>query len=887
MFASHLILIALGLAPAAAPGDGTGLVPFVLPWNDGSEGPTDLSFLNHVPAGKFGPIRAGKDGHFHAGDQRVRFFGVNLCMAGTIPRKENAEGIAARMAKFGINVVRFHHMDTSPFPGGITRRDADGSGELVPEALDRLDFLISELKKHGIYADLNLLVGRSFRAGDGLPPEIEPLDWKVRHTVGMFTTKMIELQKQYARELLTHRNPYTGRTYAEEPAIAIVEINNENGIILHYLDGDLDRLPRPFSRDLNRQWNVWLKQRYPETADLRKAWSSRNEPLGREMLSPMSHKIALARPGWNLEQHEGAAANVVIESRDNDKSPVAMVNVTAAGKQGWHVQLNHPSLILRGGQLYTLTFRAKADPPRSIEAACGQAHEPYGNLGLSANVALTPEWREHRLSFVASADDINARINFSGLAKLTGKVWIAEASLRSGGMQGLEPDETIEQGRIPWIARHDSRVWSNEARVDLLRFLWEIERDYWQTMERFVKEDLKYPGVVIGTIVGCSTPNLQAGFDAVDGHAYWQHPDFPNRPWDPRDWTVQNRSMVNEAGGVLGGLSMQRVEGKPFTITEYNHPAPMTYSSECPLLLAAHAAFQDWDGLFLFSYNHSGRWDSGKIDGFFDIDQHPTKMVNMVNAALMFRAGHVAPAVEAVLSGLPAEREPELILRRGHSWKQVDQESLDVDPAISLLHRTAIRAGARNRDEQPGRIAPPDTKLLVSDTKEVAWDRRVPGKGVVTINTARTKAVIGFTADRSFKLDDVTITPGRSLQDWSTICLSLIEGQSFEGPGRAVLTATGYAENTDMKWTDQTRTSVADKWGRSPSLVEVVPARIVLPLSAERVEVFALDEKGGRKQRIEPKPEGRNHCVIEVGAQPTLWYELILRHDRRRSSSDR
>jgi len=99
MFVSHLILTALCMASPAAPGDGPGLVPFVLPWNDATEGPTDLSFLNHVPAGKFGPIRAGRNGHFHAGDQRVRFFGVNLCFAGTIPRKDDAEGIAAAARK--------------------------------------------------------------------------------------------------------------------------------------------------------------------------------------------------------------------------------------------------------------------------------------------------------------------------------------------------------------------------------------------------------------------------------------------------------------------------------------------------------------------------------------------------------------------------------------------------------------------------------------------------------------------------------------------------------------------------------------------------------------------------------------------------------------------
>jgi len=34
--------------------------------------------------------------------------------------------------------------------------------------LDREDFFIAELEKRGIYIDFNLLVGRPFKAGDGV-----------------------------------------------------------------------------------------------------------------------------------------------------------------------------------------------------------------------------------------------------------------------------------------------------------------------------------------------------------------------------------------------------------------------------------------------------------------------------------------------------------------------------------------------------------------------------------------------------------------------------------------------------------------------------------------------------------------------------------------------
>lgn len=55
------------------------LVPFVHPWDDASEGPTNIATWLHAPAGKYGHVRAERDGHFYVGAHRLRMFGVNLC----------------------------------------------------------------------------------------------------------------------------------------------------------------------------------------------------------------------------------------------------------------------------------------------------------------------------------------------------------------------------------------------------------------------------------------------------------------------------------------------------------------------------------------------------------------------------------------------------------------------------------------------------------------------------------------------------------------------------------------------------------------------------------------------------------------------------------------
>jgi hypothetical protein len=838
-----------------------GLFAFVLPWDDATASVTDLSGWLHRPAGRFGRVRAGEDGRYYAGDQRLRFFGVNFCFGANFPRPDDAVRVAARMAKFGINCARLHHMDMRMFPDGIRARGRDDTRELDSEALERLDYFVAQLKQQGIYVNLNLLVSRPFNAADGLPAEIEQLGWKDQHVVGFFHAPMIELQKEFARKLLTRRNRHTGLTWAEDPAIAFVEINNENGLIHAWLGGKLERLPEVFARELQRQWNDWLRRRHGSTEKLRAAWQARDTLPGAEMLR--------AGPDhWRLEQHAGAVARVA-PGADTDPPGAVRITVTEPGAQAWHVQYNQPGLSLKAGQAYTVAFRARAEARSVIEVNVGQARSPWELLGLDAPVELSTEWRSFRFTFNATADETDARLNFTGLGRQRGSWRLADISLRPGGVTGLAADARIEAGTVPLVLRRDSGGYNAEAQRDWIRFLWDTERGYWQQLRRYLKDELQSQAVIIGTIIGCSTPNLMAEFDAIDTHAYWQHPRFPGRAWDPEHWFVINRSMVNERGGVLPGLALKRVRGKPHNVTEYNHSAPNTFGSEAFLLLAAYAAFQDWDAIYPFACSHRrDDWDSRRIAGFFDIDQHPTKMVTLVPAMAMFARGDVAPGREAATVALPLEREIDA-LRGARAWNLVDAATAGMSREMPLLRRVAIAPGA-----DPARApdaGPAGRSRFETDTGELAWDLTDKSRGVVTVNTPRSKAVIGYGAGKTFALGDVVILPGETMQEgWSAITITAMS------PRRYLVTATGYAENTGMGWKTPEKSSVGRDWGEAPSLVEGVSARITLPAPAGRARAWALDERGQRRGEI---PVGvvapRGPATIGIGPEHrTLWYEI-------------
>lgn len=269
---------------------------FTVPWDDTTTGATDMSHLLDKPAGATGFIRI-VDGHLATGDgKRWRIWGQNLTRAAALPPMELAPVIARRLAKFGLNCLRLHHIDHR-WPDGIlmrrksqtplpprfrdaVQRDDEPTRALDPEAMARLDYFIFCCKQEGIYIDLNLNVSRPFTAADG----VKQVDWiGYGKALTYFDPQLITLQKEYAAQLLGHVNAYTGNRYAEEPAVAIVELVNENSIVESWVKGRLrgeqrepfgtwGDIPSAYAEDLDRLWNDWLLRRYPDRQALAAAW---------------------------------------------------------------------------------------------------------------------------------------------------------------------------------------------------------------------------------------------------------------------------------------------------------------------------------------------------------------------------------------------------------------------------------------------------------------------------------------------------------------------------------------------------------------------------------------------------------------------------------------
>ncbi len=241
----------------------------------------DFSHLLDAPAGKHGFVQV-KDGHLAFEDgKRVRFLGFNIAARSNTPDHATAEKLAARFASLGVNVIRLHAAD-APIGDDLRSwsscREAPlldyekGTSRLFnPEGLDRFDYLIAQLKARGIYLHIDLIVARPFLEGDGLDyPGSVPSCMK---RYPMYNPRLIELQKEYARELLCHVNPYTGLALKDDPAVMTVQINNEESAIKGNSGSDQGENMRPYREEVGRRFGDFLLRKYGSREALREAWT--------------------------------------------------------------------------------------------------------------------------------------------------------------------------------------------------------------------------------------------------------------------------------------------------------------------------------------------------------------------------------------------------------------------------------------------------------------------------------------------------------------------------------------------------------------------------------------------------------------------------------------
>jgi hypothetical protein len=636
---------------------------FPMVWDDALANTLDVSSLNPAPISEKQRLSIKNGGKFYdKTGRRVRFVGVNITAGDAFPTNANADKIAAHLHKMGVNLVRFHHMDApwatpnmfyvNGTPGAYytAGQSTVPTSTVDPTSLARLDYFIDALKRNGIYSNLNLQVSREWTNANGFT---EGATWASGKLMSYFHPLAITLQKQYARDLLTHTNPYTGTRLADDPAVAIVEMTNENSLFDGWW-GNKSQLPASYQEILRQQWNVYLKQRYGNTATLSAAWTVSNF-VNNGQFSGQS-------PWWTYN-NPPAAFNLAIETPTGVAAPLGNTlhfSGIQAGSDVWHVQMGQSEVTWQAGQSYTVRFVAKSNGNRNIIVSNdrGSGSTPdYNSNGLYQTVPLTTGWQVFSYTFNATSTTsvtTNGRLTFNLGNQGTNDVYIADVSVTSsaggnllGGSESLESSTVALRGQT-----------GDKAGVDFSKFLMDTEDRYVEAMRDLLKSEIGTRASitssqsVFGGLAGLKRES-GANTDFVDQHNYWQHPNFPGNAFDPSNYTIENYPLsgVSFGMGSLGGLTMYRANGKPFIVSEYDHPAPSEYAAEMIPMIFSYAAAQDWDGVVLFDAGNLV--GNNRVTGFFDNTNHPSKLGLFPWAAAAFLRGDIKPSPALATLSLP------------------------------------------------------------------------------------------------------------------------------------------------------------------------------------------------------------------------------------------
>jgi hypothetical protein len=217
----------------------------------------DLRDMNERTAGEHGLIKLSADGmSFVRGDGRpIRFWAAN---AGGLEKQAEIDDQVRFLAKKGVNMIRLHRSIPSAKEGSrITDVDE--------KEIDAIFRYVAAAKKNGVYVTLSPYWAHL----------TAPKSWNIEDYAGQqlwgilfFNDDLQAAYKAWTRELYTRVNPHTGVALKDEPAVAIVQIKNEDSLLFW----TFQNIKPAQMKILGRKYAAWLTKKYGSPDKALAAW---------------------------------------------------------------------------------------------------------------------------------------------------------------------------------------------------------------------------------------------------------------------------------------------------------------------------------------------------------------------------------------------------------------------------------------------------------------------------------------------------------------------------------------------------------------------------------------------------------------------------------------
>lgn len=458
-----------------------------------------------------------------------------------------------------------------------------------------------------------------------------------------------------------------------------------------------------------------------------------------------------------------------------------------------------------------------------------------------------------------------------------------------GGKVGLNEGESLTDKSVRYhYAGERSQIVRPRAE-DGYHFSADFVTRYYEHMKAFMA-DLGFKGLSTAvTLWGSAYPTFMYGLSSggiIDAHNYWSHPSVSYNLMQAGTTNGSNPaiSMLEDPKfGYMGKFAVQKLYGKPLTITEWDECDLNPTMCEGYTLMAAYSAYQDWSPM-AFSFgggdeitemkwddlsrrdgnykNNSG--DPNALVGFWAHSNNPCKMGCMTAAAYI--------KYRDVQKG----KKGFYIRHSQNDYFNPNAQNDPIDPWYVMNGLTAIAQDVTEYDDSIN-----DDEILyraymaktygtasVSDTGEMRTDLT---NGTFELNTAGSQAVIGRLSGKKMETDDMIVTDISN--PFVTLNLTSITDEPIWNSDKLLITAAGDARNTDQKRTNDGLTITVG--GTAPILVEQIQGKVTLK-TKDDLAIYRLSAGGERIGPAMTSKDENGYTVLHMTVDDTCMnYEVV------------
>ncbi len=394
-------------------------------------------------------------------------------------------------------------------------------------------------------------------------------------------------------------------------------------------------------------------------------------------------------------------------------------------------------------------------------------------------------------------------------------------------------------------------------------FLEETEERFVAQVMRFLRKEMKCYALVTdmnGVHHPASSQLARArAMDYVDEHFYVGGPWFFAGGYDlPSRSRMAHVNYVRSPKDLVPRVVYHRVFGKPFTVTEFNYPAPDDCRAAAGLICGSLAALQDWAGVWRFAWSHSVKAlanPAAKSMYYMDVSGDPAMLASERAAVCLFLRGDLAPL---------AERRPVVLCER--SIRALAPPFAPYETAdTSLAWRARVGTDFGDAEDAPNADGLADSPVRID-----------PSNAVFAVASPCTCG--GISDGAEIHAGALAARPDSFAAIWA----STLDGKPFDATRRILITHMTDVRQTDMKFEekgDAGRDLIG--WGRLPHLIRAGKANIALRVAPGKWSVFALNPDGTRAAQIPcatPEADGLLRFEADIArdtAHPAWLYECV------------